>query len=448
MASTRRSFMRYAALAAAGSSLALRPFGTLSALAQSGGGYKALVCIFLYGGNDANNLLVPGDTNGYANYKQLRGALALQPSQLLPLQGQSSLMLNSMMPNIQSLFNSRAAAFVANVGSLVTPITRAQYLAGSAPSPINLFSHGDQQAMWQTANPTSSGTTGWAGRIADSMASSLGVLKVPTNLSVAGSAVFGNGAVTSCMCVTPGSAGSQLCDEGPVCSPQSAAAQQLLSFDSGLTLVQADQGITQNALAYNAVMAEAVAAVPRVTVTFPNSTSSNSLGAQLRQILQIMSARSELGATRQIFFASLGGFDTHANQLTQHASLLAQLDSALGPFQRAVEDMGLADSVTSFTMSEFSRALQPNTSGGSDHAWGTNLMVFGGAVKGGKVYGSMPELVLGGSDDSGSNGRWIPTTASTQFAATLADWFGVPASDLPTVCPYLSNFTQKNLGFV
>jgi len=440
----RRSFLRCASLAAAGSSLALRPFGNLSALAQSAGGYKAMVCIFLLGGNDSNNMLIPGDPAGYANYAGIRGPLAIGQGSLLPLQGQPSLMLSSMLPYTQSLFNSGAVALVANVGSLVAPTTQAQYLAGSVASPLNLFSHEDQQTMWQTANPVATGTTGWAGRVADSLA--LGTLNVPMAISVSGSTVFTQGAQTSGMTVTPGTAGALSCTETvAVCNARLTAAQQLLTFNSGVTLIQADDTITANGYSYSNAMNRALSSAPKVNTSLG---SANPLKTQIEQILQIISVRNSLGAQRQIFFASLEGFDTHGAQLPTHNALLQNVDAALGILYQQLGKMGLANEVTTFTMSEFNRVLEPNSAAGSDHGWGGHAIVMGGAVKGGNIYGTYPTLELGGPNDCDVNGRWIPTTSTSQFAATLASWFGVSAANLPVVLPYLSNFTTQNLGFV
>jgi len=443
---SRRSFMKYASLAASGNALGLNPFGSLSALAQSSGDYKALVCLFLYGGNDTNNVIIPGAQSAdYANYAALRQGLALNQNQLLPLNGQSSLMLNAAMPNLQAMFNSGSAAMIANTGSLIQPLTRAQYLAGGAVTPLNLFSHEDQQNIWQTAIPNTTGTTGWAGRVADNLAPSLGTLKVPIAISVSGSPIYGTGVTTSCLAVNPLQAGSLACSEGTACSGRLAAAQQLLTLNSGVTLIQADDTMSSNAYNYSQVMSSVLASTPKVTTTL---LTNNPLKPQIEQILQIISARASLGAQRQIFFASLGGFDTHGDQLDLQAGLLPQVDAALAALYNHTGEMGIANQVTSFTMSEFSRALEPNTAGGSDHAWGTHVMVVGGGVKGGNIYGTFPTLELGGPNDAGSNGRWIPTTSSSQFVATLASWFGVPASSLPTLLPYLSNFSSQNLGFV
>lgn len=445
MRANRRSFIRYASLAAAGNALGLRPFGALNALAQSSPGYKALVCVFLFGGNDANNTLIPFDTTGYANYASIRGDLALAQSTLLPLTPAPNFALNPNLPDIQTLFNNKNAAFVANVGTLVQPLTRAEYMAGQT-APTNLFSHPDQQLEWQNAAQSAATPTGWAGRMADSLAGSYNQgASIPMITSVAGDTLFCNGNATSPVSISPGNIGAASCSEGAECTARQETAQALLTLDSGLSLVQADDSITVNAYAYAKTLADAVQSITPLQTVFP---ANNSFAAQLQQIAQIIQVRAALGVQRQIFFASLGNFDTHADQLTLQSTLLAQLSPALAAFYDATVELNVAADVTTFTMSDFSRTFQPNSNHGSDHAWGSHHIVMGGAVSGGQIYGTYPTLALAGPDDSGSNGRWVPSTASCQYAATLAEWFGVPSASLPTVFPTIDNFSTSNLGFV
>jgi uncharacterized protein (DUF1501 family) len=445
MRANRRSFIKYASLAAAGSAMGLRPFGALNALAQSAPGYKALVCVFLFGGNDSNNTLIPFDTTGYANYASIRGDLALAQNTLLPLTPAPNFAINPNLPDIQTLFNNNNAAFVANVGTLIQPLTRAEYLAGQT-CPTNLFSHPDQQLEWQNAAQSASTQTGWAGRIADSLGATYNQgASIPMITSVAGDTLFCNGTATSPVSISPGNVGAASCSEGSECTARQASAQALLTLDTGVSLVQADDSITTNAYAYAKTLSDAVQSITPLKTVFP---ANNSLGAQLQQIAQIIQVRSALGVQRQIFFASLGNFDTHADQLPLQSTLLAEISPALAAFYAATVELNVASEVTTFTMSDFSRTFQPNSNNGSDHAWGAHHIVIGGAVKGGQIYGTYPTLALGGPDDSGSNGRWVPSTASSQYAATLAQWFGVPVADLPTVLPSIDNFATNNLGFV
>jgi uncharacterized protein (DUF1501 family) len=449
MSFNRRSFIRYSSLAAAGHMAGFRPFGAMNGLAQSSSGYKALVCIFLYGGNDANNTVVPfdssnSDVTGYANYANIRGPLALSQNSLLQLGPTPSYALHPNLPEIQGFYNSGKAAIVTNVGTLVQPLTRAEYLAGATQAPSNLFSHPDQQLEWQNAAQTASTSTGWAGRIADTLGPTYNPNgQIPLVTSVNGDTIFCNGVNTSPVAVIPGNLQGGGCSAD--CASRLATAQQLVTFASGVSLVQADNVITSNAYKYMTTLSDATQSVAPLQTVFP---SGNPLAKQLQQIAQIIQVRSALGVNRQIFFAGIGNFDTHANQLGTQSALLAAISPAIAAFHAATVEMGIESQVTSFTMSDFSRALQPNSNNGSDHAWGSHHIVVGGAVKGGKMYGTYPTLALAGPDDSGSNGRWVPTTASVQYAATLASWFGVPSASLSSIFPTIGNFSAKNLGFV
>jgi len=444
MRANRRSFIKYASLAAAGNVAGLRPFGALNALAGTTPDYKALVCIFLFGGNDANNMVVPFDTAGYNSYSTVRGPLALAQNTLLPLTPLPNFALHPSLPEVQGLFNSGKAALVANVGTLVQPTTRAQYLAGQTV-PSNLLSHPDQQLEWQNQASSGATPTGWAGRVADLLGPSYNPsATVPMITSVAGDTLFCNGTASTPVSVSPGNLGGSTCSEGAECPARQAAAQALLTFNSGVSLITADDQITSNAYNYAKILSAATQSVAPLQTVFPTT----SLGPQLQQIAQIIQVRAALGVQRQIFFAGIGNFDTHAGQLTLQSSLLAGISPALAAFYQATQEMGVDQSVTSFTMSDFSRTFQPNSNSGSDHAWGSHHIVIGGAVKGGSMYGTYPTLALGGPDDSGTNGRWVPSTASSQYAATLAQWFGVPAAQLPMVLPNIGNFSNVNLGFV
>jgi uncharacterized protein (DUF1501 family) len=446
MGVNRRSFIRHASLAAAGSVAGLRPFGALNSLAQSATDYKALVCVFLFGGNDANNTLIQFDTAGYANYSSLRGPVTLPQSSLIQLAQAPNFALHPNLPDIAKLFDSKAAALVTNVGTLVAPTTKTAYQHG-ATVPTNLFSHPDQQLEWQNASQSGATSTGWAGRIADALNSSYnpgGV--VPMITSVAGDTLFCNGAASTPVSVSPGNLGGASCSEGTTeCAAQQATAQALLQFDSGLSLVQADNTITSNAYSYAKVLTAATSSVPALQTVFP---ANNGLASQLKQIAQIIQVRAALGVQRQIFFAGIGNFDTHSGQIDLQGLLLAEISPALAAFYQATQELGVASNVTTFTMSDFSRTFQPNSNLGTDHAWGSHHIVLGGAVKGGQMYGTFPTLALGGPDDSGTNGRWVPTTGSVQYAATLANWFGVNASQMGAIFPNIGSFPTMNLGFV
>lgn len=441
----RRSFIKYASLAAAGNIAGMKPFGALNALAATSTDYKALVCVFLYGGNDANNMVVPFDTKGYAAYSTIRGPLALAQNTLLPLTGAPNFSLHPSLSAVQSLFNSGNAALITNVGTLNKPLTRAQYLAGQQ-APTNLFSHADQQEEWQNAALSGATQTGWAGRVSDVMTGPYNAsASIPMITSVAGDTLFCNGVSTTPVSISPGNLGGSSCSEGSECAARQAAAQSLITFNSGVSLITADDHITSNAYSYANTLTAASKSMTPLKTVFP---SANGLAAQLQQIAQIIQVRAALGVQRQIFFCGIGNFDTHSDQLNLQANLLAAISPALGAFYAATQELGVANQVTTFTMSDFARTFQPNSNTGTDHAWGSHHMVFGGAVKGGSVYGTFPTLALGGPDDSGSNGRWVPSTSTVQYASTLAQWFGVPQNQLATVFPNIGNFPVTNLGFV
>ena len=445
----RRSFINYASLAAGGKLVGLRPFGALNAFAQTAAPaspYKALVCVFLFGGNDANNMLVPFDSAGYENYARLRGPLALPQSQLLQLASLPQFGLHGSLPEIAQLINSGNAALIANVGTLVEPTTRAN-VAAQLNLPANLFSHADQQLQWQNAAQSAATSTGWAGRMSDLLGSSYNSsATIPMITSVAGDTLFCDGKVTGPLAVSPGNLSGVTCGEGTQeCAVRQELAQSFLSFDSGLSLVQADNVISQNAYRYASVLTEAVSATAPLATVFP---ANNPFATQLQQIAQLMQVRTSFGVNRQIFFAGVGSFDTHANQLGQQSLLLGQFSSALSAFYQATQELGIAADVTTFTMSDFSRAFQPNSNAGSDHGWGSHHIVLGGAVRGAKLYGTYPTLTLGGPDDADVNGRWIPSTSSVQYASTLASWFGVSMSQLSSIFASLGAFSSANLGFV
>jgi len=448
---SRRDFLRLACCSAATASIVggLSKFGLVSAMAQGATDYKALVCIFMFGGNDANNLIVPIDTAGYMNYQTIRANLALAQASLLPLQigGQANFGLHPNLPELQGLFNTnKALAFLTNVGTLVQPTTQAQYQSQTT-LPENLFSHSDQQDQWQTTQLSGLPNAGWAGKMADKIGSTFNPgATFPPILSVAGSTIFSTGETTRPFTMSPGSTpGLQGFSSSAAAQARFLAVQQLLTFDTGISLVQAASTVTGQAIQEGIVLANALKNIPAIQTAFP---ANNGLAAQLKQVAQVIAARSALGINRQIFFCSLGGFDTHSDQLDTQVALYSQLSPAMAAFYAATQELGVTNNVTTFTLSEFSRTFQPGSNGGTDHAWGSHQMIMGGAVKGNALYGQFPTLTLGGPDDTGSNGRWIPSASVDQYAATLASWFGVQSTDLPSIFPNLANFPTANLGFL
>ncbi len=444
---SRRGFIRIGA--ATVGSLALRPFGLLPGLAQTGADYRALVCVFLFGGNDTNNTVVPMDDASFKAYTQIRGNLALNSSTLTaPINSVSGApyAFHGKLAELAGMFSSKELAVVANVGSLVQPLTRAQYQAAATPIPLNLFSHSDQQLEWQTSIAQGRSPSGWAGRAADYIeAQNINSSAFPAFVSLAGNSLLGTGANTQPVTLTPGQS-LQLTGFDGSSQSQSRwnALNSLLQLNSGISLVQAANDTLSHSIADANALGSALSKAPPLKTPFPKT----GLGAQLQQVAQIIQVHADLGMRRQIFFCSLGGFDTHTNELPTHDNLYPQLSQALAAFYNATHELSLADSVTTFTESDFSRTLQPTSGNGSDHAWGSHHLVLGGGVKGGQIFGKFPSFELSGPDDADSRGRWIPTTSVDQYGATLCNWFGIPSSALATVFPNLANFSSNNLGFL
>jgi uncharacterized protein (DUF1501 family) len=457
MKTSRRDLLRYGACGLLGRAAFLTGFERFSlvsgmAATATPSDYKALVCIFLFGGNDANNTVVSIDN--YATYAGSRGPdLAIPPDQLLPISPASggNYGLHPSMPDLQSLFSNPGQAsskpplaVICNVGTLTAPTTKASYQAGVRP--YQLFSHSDQQSEWQTSISTSDAPNGWGGRMADrTQVSGSGF---PTICSVAGVSIFSVGASSQPIAIAP--APTALNQTLVLVKPDSLISQ-ILTVDQGPglpTLVNATDNVTQFALNNSALLN----ANPTLITPFPNT----GLGNQLLQIAKVIKLNSSLGLKRQIFFCSLGGFDTHNNQVGTQSNLLQQLSQAMVAFYNATVELGVSNQVTTFTLSDFSRTFTPagtgSTTVGSDHAWGSHHFVMGDSVNGGDFYGAFPDLVVGGNQDvdsgSGARGRWIPTASVDEYASTLALWYGLSPSDLPTVFPNIGQFPTNNLGFL
>lgn len=435
----RRSFLRGAVGAAGFGSL-----GLLDALAQSGD-YKALVCVFLFGGNDSNNMIIPADSR-YADYARVRGAATGIPqNQLLNIMDKGvPFGLHPRLTRIQTLYNAGKATAVLNSGPLVRPITKAQMRAGGQV-PSNLYSHSDQQQAWQQAPWIGGNRTGWGGRLADAMQPANNTALLPMSVSTAGGALFTVGQVTAPAIVNGnlglGLAGS---DGSPQATARDNAFQQVVSFQSGLTLVQAANRSMNNGIQVGKVLNSTLTGASGLTTVFPNT----GLAGQLQQVARIIRARQTLGVSRQIFFVSQGGFDNHDGLLAAQDGLLTTVNGALSAFYDATIELGMENNVTTFTESDFNRTFGPNGNNGTDHAWGAHHLVMGGAVNGGQLYGTLPTLANRGPDDAGDRGLWIPTISVDQYGATLSRWFGVTESQLDQVFPNLVNFPNRNIGFM
>lgn len=448
---SRRQVLKIAGRTLLGASAA----GTLGRLSMmnaysQGSSYKALVCVFMFGGNDGNNTIVPVTTtkNSYSDYNNVRKAVALAQSSLLPFSaGADTYGFHPAMTGIQDLYNQGSVAVLANVGILSQPLTKTDYLAKNGSIPSNLFSHADQQGQWQTDDPGGFGTTGWAGRVADLLGPAYNVppvgatLPFPAAISIAGSNMLEVGAKSAPVSVNAGSVAT-LANWPTSGNARTTAFLNLLSFDNGLKLVQSTNGIMESGIADANVLNNAISAS-----SYNPAFSNTSLAGQLKMVARIINVRAALGASRQIFFVSLGGFDNHQTLLNLQNTNLGQVSDALDSFYAAMQGLSLQNNVTVFTESDFSRTNQPNTSNGSDHAWGNNHLIMGGAVQGG-FYGTFPTLALNGPDDVSGRGVYLPTTSLDQFGATLARWFGVSDADFPNVFPNLVKFPTANLGFL
>ena len=449
----RRDFIRRStALCTAGLAANLDLF-SLTAEAATITDYKALVCVFLFGGIDGNNVLVPTDTGGYGQYAAVRGAssgIQLTQAELLPIAALGpntypTFGLHPSLPEMRDLFNAGKMALLANVGMLTQPTTKADYAAGKRPD--NLFSHSDQQGEWQSAIAAGVSRTGWGGRLADAIAPLAGQ-SFPVITSTAGVTLFVTGAASSPLAIpTSGSFGLSGFGTSTASKARLAALNTLLGLDRGNTLVAAASDITRQAQSLSATVNPILASTsPTLAGAFSGLTST--ISRELLAVAKMIEAQAATGAKRQIFFVSLGGFDTHNNELSTHQTLFGQLSPALKAFYDATAALGVAEKVTTFTLSDFGRTFQPAAGGGSDHAWANNHLIMGGAVKGGNIYGQYPQLVLGGPSDSEKEGRWIPTTSVDQYGATLARWFGAGPAELATVFPNLGQFSPDDLGFL
>jgi uncharacterized protein (DUF1501 family) len=465
MANSRREFLRNSACALGSFALAssIENFSIVHALTpQAASDYRALVVVFLNGGNDGNNMFL--DLNQITTYNNARSAagLALLQASFLPVSPATggSFGFHPNMPEIQNLFNQGKLAMLCNNGPLVEPLTRTTYQNGTGKKPLQLFSHSDQVGLFQTSIANTVSQTGWGGRLADRTSGLNGIATFPSNVSIAGVNLYLTGADTRQLAVAdsntslanvlvlsnaPGATTAEI-------NSRLASFNQLRTLDHEFKLIKAASDTRSSAIQTDNALSSVT---PTLTTVFPNT----SLGRQLKQVALLIKACTDAGAginmKRQIFFTQIGGFDTHSGQLTGQANLLTQVSQAINAFFLATGELGMQDKVTLFSMSDFSRTMQPAGSGaavGSDHAWGNNHIIVGGSVLGNAIYGTYPNLTLGGPDDTDGGtsprGRWIPTTSVEQFAATLATWYGLSSADLTAVFPLIGRFSTPNLGFM
>jgi len=448
----RREFIKgsLAASLAAGVWLS-NPFrGSLSASAFAADSAfsddKSLVCIFLSGGNDSFNMVVPASQTGYAVYQSTRQNLAVAKDSLLSVHPRNSLDesygFNPAIAPLHQLFEEEKLALINNIGTLIQPVTKDEVEQGSVDLPPQLFSHNDQQRHWQTAWPQSQQVTGWGGRIADLIADNSALL--PMNITLAGTNYLQTGTHKSAYALSPeGAAVVEAMNsdyEGnrrrlAVFESLLAQSSHLMAREYGETVIRAMDiaNLVNSALEF----------APDLSTFF---SARNNLTKQLAMVARMISIEERLPQKRSIYFVEMGGWDTHDNQLQAHPQLLASLAQAMSDFYSALDSIDKTETVTTFTMSEFGRTMTSNGDG-TDHGWGGIQMVMGGAVQGKQFYGKMPDLNLGSEDDA-ADGRIIPTTSVDQYAATLAGWLGLSTSQLLDIFPNLSNFAEKDLGFM
>ena len=420
--------------------------------------YKALVCLFLAGGNDANNLVIPTDTANYAAYAAGRGALALPQNAVLPITPRTNdgrtWGIHPAMTELRNLFNSGQFAVLANVGTLAYPMTKAQYTSGSVPRPSQLFSHNDQQVEWQSSIADKPFVTGWGGRLADLTNAFNANNRISMSITLNGQNSFQVGKSIDQYAVGTGGA-IALTGTGTGTSVnglRTAALNDALAMQNGNLFETAFGGVTTGALGASSLVSSVITGASPFTALF-NAANNSGLAQQLHMVARLVNAQQSLNLKRQIFFVRVGGFDLHDNQVTAgattsgaHANLLRDISLSLNAFNNALTQIGAQNQVTTFTSSDFGRTY--NTNGdGSDHGWGSHHFLMGGAVQGGDIYGKMPTFAIDGPDDTG-RGRWIPTTSVDQYAGTLAKWFGVSATDMPVVLPNLGRFASSDLGFM
>ncbi len=453
---SRRAMLKLSACASVGTvslfntMMNLRQISAAVEAATSDTDFKALVCVFLYGGNDASNMLIPMDPTQYDLYRQWRSVLALPSESLLTLDAYNDdgreLGMHPAMPGISSLFAEEKAAVIQNVGTLYAPATLSDYRNRTSAIPPHLFSHNDQQVLWQTsvAGEIAFEQTGWGGRMADLLNSTYNQDNVSMNISLDGANFFQTGETILPFRVGPGGNEQYYLGNGNGDSDEQryAVFRRLLERQHANLMEQTFADLSNRAIQDSDKISTALEG----TAAYPEIPTSR-LGEQLRTVAKLIEARAALGMRRQIYFCATGGFDTHGPQLDSHAGLLGGVDSALSGFYRALEAQGTQSGVTTFTASDFGRTFDSNGRG-SDHGWGSHHVVIGDDVVGKNLYGTYPDLALTSNPLDTGRGRWLPTTSVDQYGATMAKWFGVPDSRLNEIFPNLHRFNDRDLGFM
>jgi uncharacterized protein (DUF1501 family) len=414
--------------------------------------YKALVCVFLAGGNDGHNMVIPLAPAEYAAYQSKRPGLVLSGTELLPITAANGgqYALSHGLVEMQPLFQQGKLAVVANTGLLYQPTTQQQYQTAAVPLPTQLFSHSDQIVQMQSGVPNSSSSSGWGGRIADQLQTNNATATGPVSVSFNGSALFCAGQSVNGTSLQPGNNLQQNAMNGgwpaAAIAARATGQQQIVALNNSNRLIGAADRIFSDTLQLGGILKNLSANA--LTTPFPTS----SLGNQLKDVARFISLRAQTGTGRQVFFVGMGGFDTHSAQRWNHWDLLRQVSQAMSAFYNATVELGVANQVTTFTLSDFGRSLQPSGTG-SDHGWGNHQLVLGGAVNGQRIHGKFP--LMNQSDSAydpnafaDSRGVMLPSTSLAQYGATLAKWFGANDAQLDAVFPELPNFALRDVGFM
>jgi len=409
--------------------------------------YKALVCVFLFGGNDSFNMLVPRSNAEYNVYAQSRQNMAIPQGDLLPINpltpDGAQYGLHPDMSGVQGLFENNRAAFVTNTGPLIEPTTKDQFFNKSVALPPQLFSHNDQQNQWNSLQGISQSKTGWAGRIADLIRMNVADQQIATNISLFGSSLLQSADETVAYVMGQnGPIPFTGFGDSDIFLEQRLAFERIINANYSSVYERGFAEVQKRAVASADLISGVLETAPTLNTVFPASQ----LGQQLGTVARLIAVRDQLDMQRQIFFVATGGFDSHDDQILNQPDLLGGVSAAMAAFYDATVEIRVSDMVTSFTQSDFGRTLTSNGDG-TDHAWGGNQLVIGDAVAGRELYGIYPRLEINGPDDV-SGGRIIPTTSADQYAATLSRWFGIPDADLAMVAPSIDNFVQRDLGFL